>query len=189
MNRRGNIVLAMAPDDSSIFNKLDLVSEASVQAGCGRLVFIRNLVVDEESVRYEFLLESRKAELLLHDDFDLGLRYISVRGEQLAVELLTGLVEANLAPYSLDELLRLVEQHAEERPEWLNGLALASDSPAPSRVVRAITERLNSQIERIALRAVEAAFLVGVDQFSRELDRLKIQGLPAIRKMLSLLRY
>lgn len=189
MTRKGNIVLTMPPGDSSIFSPLQVVSDSCVQAGLGRLVYIGNIFIDEYSLRHEFMLESGSAGLMLHDDFDLGLRYISVNGEAIAVKLLVEQVKQHLSYYSLEDLLGCLDRDVEKRPEWLNGVALASESPAPESVLQAIAAHLNSCNEEIAFRAVEAAFLIGAGQFSHQLDELKIHGFPSIKKMLELLQY
>lgn len=188
MKRKGNIVLSMQPEDPSIFGKLELVSEASTLAGLGRLLFIRDLFIDEESARYEFLLETEKAWLSVHDDFDLGLRYISVGGDPTTADQLIKFILASIANYSLDALLRLVEKNAAVRPEWLNALALASGSPASDRVVRLVSQYLSSPDERVCIRAVEAAFLIGERQFCRHLDDLMTEGGPIVRGVVRLLR-
>ena len=188
MKRKGNIVLSMQPEDPSIFGKLELVSQASALAGLGRLLFVRDLFIDVQSARYEFLLETEKAWLSVHDDFDLGFRYISVGGDPTTADGLIELTLASIANYSLDALLRFVEKNAAVRPEWLNALALASGSPASDRVVRIVSQYLRSPDERVCLRAVEAAFLIGEGQFSRHLDDLMAEGGPIVREVVRLLR-
>lgn len=185
MTRDPNLVMAQPPQYDGFFDDLGRLEPTLEAAGFGPLQFERDRTIDESSARYEFLLPAAGLQLWVHDDFELDLRYVCVRGDPGRRSHLMNLLSDGLHALSPDDLVDRATRLAESEPRWLVALALGSPSPAPAEVVQVIERHLASAHDTVVTSALRAAFTIGRAQFEAALRALRSSGRPAVVALLS----